>query len=223
MEKTAEKMDKRRVARLKHIYDATRILIEKKNINEVTFPEIAKEADIPVSSLYHYFSAPEDVFFDLTKNILEYFQNTLSEPLDYSVITHWKDVQTIIEERHIQYYNNHKFARELLLGNHIYSRVLQADLSNDLTLGEQIYKIYDQLYYLPRLPNEYNIFSIALEVTDRVYSISHRQHGYITDIMAKEAIRLSHAYLGLYLPRYMQSKPIEIYSLKKALINQGIE
>lgn len=208
MEKPVEKMDKRRVERLKHIYDATRNLVEKKSVNEVTFAEIAKEAGIPVSSLYHYFSAPEDVFFDLTKNILEDFQAILSEPMDYSAITHWKDVQTIIEQRYIDYYHQNKFARELILGNHIYNRVLQADLSNDLILGEQIFKIYNKLYYLPQLPSEYNIFSIALEVADKVYSISHRQHGHITDIMAKEAIRLSHAYLGLYLPRYMQPKVI---------------
>ncbi len=208
MEKPVEKMDKRRASRLKNIYDATCILIERQGVNEVTFAEIAKEANIPVSSLYHYFSSPGDVFFDLTKNILDDFQTVLSEPVDCNAVTHWKDIQTMIEQRYIEYYHQNKFARELILGNHIYNRVLQADLSNDLILGEQIHKIYNNLYYLPLLPDEYNIFSIALEVADKVYSMSHRQHGHITDIMAKEGIRLSHAYLGLYLPRYMQRKKI---------------
>ncbi len=204
------KTDKRRIQRLELIRNATRTLIETKGVNQVTLADIAKESGIPAPSLYHYYSHPSDIFLDLTNEVMFDFQELVKKDFPTNKIHHWTDIQTLIEYRYIEYYQKNKFARDLILGHHIYSNIHKVDLSNDLVLGDYILKIYDKFYHLPQLPTEYNIFSIALEVADKVYSMSHRERGNITDLMIDEAVKISHAYLGLYLPYYMQKKQSSI-------------
>ncbi len=202
------KTDKRRIQRLELIRNAARCLIETKGVNQVTLADIAKETDIPAPSLYHYYSHPSDIFLDLANEIMLDFQELAQQDFPADEISHWTDIQTLLEHRYIDYYQKHTYARELILGHHTYSNIHKVDLSNDLVLGDYIFKIYDKFYHLPQLPTEYNIFSIALEVADKVYSMSHREYGTITPLMIKEAVKISHAYLGLYLPYYMQRKMI---------------
>ncbi|WED23435.1 hypothetical protein L3Q72_19540 [Vibrio sp. JC009] len=69
-----------------------------------------------------------------------------------------------------------------------------------MVLGRRVESIYRRFFDIPTLPSSINIFAIALQAADKVYSLSYREHHCIEAEMAEEGIRLSEAYLGLYLP-----------------------
>ena len=58
----------------------------------------------------------------------------------------------------------------------------------------------------PALPEDLNVFSLAMELGDRVYARSVQQHGHITPRLAEEGMRVFDAYLGLYLPHCLPKR-----------------
>ncbi|HLV19064.1 MAG TPA: TetR/AcrR family transcriptional regulator, partial [Pseudomonas sp.] len=58
-------------------------------------------------------------------------------------------------------------------------------------------------FLLPPLPEELDIFALAIELADRVYASSVQQHGEITPRWREEGLRVLLAYLGVYLPAWL--------------------
>lgn len=59
---------------------------------------------------------------------------------------------------------------------------------------------------LPALPEEIDIFALAIELADRVYASSVQLHGQITSRWREEGLRVVIAYLGLYLPPWLSKR-----------------
>ncbi|MNJ58921.1 hypothetical protein D3C77_545800 [compost metagenome] len=79
----------------------------------------------------------------------------------------------------------------------------QADRQHDLELGDLMHKLFAQHFQLPALPEDVDVFALAMELGDRVYARSVQLHGQITARMAEEGMRVFDAYLGLYLPPFL--------------------
>ena len=164
---------------------------------------VAKQAEIPPSSLYHFFPKPEALFNALVQEIFQEFDAIIDQNLDGLSIGHWTDIFTALQNRYVTFYRQHKYVRDLILGQHVINGVHHADFVHDNLLGCGIHKHHDRYYQLPQLPTSHNIFAIALQIADKVYSISHQEHGNITDELAAEGLKASLAYLGMYLPDQM--------------------
>ena len=139
----------------------------------------------------------------LVEDIFSDFDAILDEPLEPEKISHWSDIIRQLQERNIAYYRKHKYVRNLILGQHVGSTIRHADFNHDDLLGCRIRQFHEQFYLLPPLPASFNIFAIAIQIADKVYSISHQEFGNITDVMAREGINASIAYLASYLPNHM--------------------
>ena len=142
----------------------------------------------------------------LVDDIFSEFDHIAAEPLSNEDIHHWRDIFTQLQARSVAFYREHKYVRDLILGQHVVSTIRHADYEHDNLLGCGIHKHHQQLFQLPPLPRKYNVFAIALQIADKVYSISHKEHGNITDLMANEGLSASLAYLSCYLPDRMQKK-----------------
>jgi len=118
-------------------------------------------------------------------------------------IHHWTDINRMIEQGFVNYYSNNPLVQRILLGQHTYASIRHADAQNDLLLAEYVEQIYRQYFILPELPKDVNIFAIALQVADKVYSMNYRENGNIPNEMAREAIIVTEAYLGVYLPKIL--------------------
>jgi hypothetical protein len=106
----------------------------------------------------------------------------------------------MIETAYVKYYNSSPIAKKLILGRHTFSELGHADTEHDLMLGEQVERIYRQFFDIPQLPQPINIFTISLQVADKIYSLSYRKYGYIIPELAEEALLLTESYLKLYIP-----------------------
>lgn len=200
------KQQARSLERRRAIMDATRELLENTTISELSLYQVAEKAGIPPSSVYHFFPKVDALLDALVEEVFTAFDGILDQPLNVEIIKHWSDIIRQLQARYIAYYREHKYVRDLILGQHIVGTIRHADYQHDDQLGCRIRHFHEQFYQLPPLPEEYNIFAIALQIADKVYSISHQEFGNITDTMAQEGINACLAYLRQYLPENMCSQ-----------------
>ena len=204
--RTRRKPQARSLERRRAILDATRELLETTTISDLSLYQVADKAGIPPSSLYHFFPKVDVLLGALVEEIFTEFDAIMNKPLDIDAIHHWTDITRQLQARFVAYYREHKYVRDLILGQHVISTIRHADYMHDDLLGRRIREYHEQLFQLPPLPEAYNIFAVALQVADKVYSISYQEYGNITGEMAREGRRAAQAYLGLYLPEVMPKR-----------------
>ena len=194
----------RSLERRKKIMNAARVLITSESISSLSLYDIAHKAEIPPSSLYHFFPKIEYLLQAMAEEVFTAFDECVSRPVAFDEVQHWSDIGFILETRMVEYYQRNNMARALILGQHAHGSILASDHKHDDEMGRQIETIYRQYFQLPPLPTEYNIFAIALQIADKVYAMSHQEYGNITPAMAKEGWRAAQSYLAIYLPEQLQ-------------------
>ena len=192
--------------KLERIHTAAILLIESRDINKISIYDISREAGIASSTIYHHYPKVEAIFEHLMTTVFKDFDNVLHNAIIPSNVHIWPDINRMIETAFVDFYRKNKLVQKLLLSQHIFTSIRHADLENDTRLGIIVDSIYRQYFDIPQQPPHINIFTVSLQLADRVYSLDYRRLGDISDDMAEEAIRATEAYLSLYLPHFMKIK-----------------
>ena len=190
-------------ARIDTILAAARELLAEHGVASLSIYSVAERAQIPPSSVYHFFASVPALLEALTSDVHRAFREALGAPIDHRAFTTWHDLSRLIEQRMLDIYNEDAAARQLILAQHGLSEVVQADRQHDLELGKLMHTLFDQHFHLPPLPAEVDVFVLAMALSDRVYARSMLLHEQITARMAEEGMRVFEAYLGLYLPPFL--------------------
>ncbi len=194
-------------ARIAQILAAARELLAEQGVAALSIYSVAEHAGIPPSSVYHFFASVPALLNALTADVHAAFRASLAEPVDHERLSSWRDLSRLIEQRMLAIYNHDAAARQLILAQHGLSEVTQADHQHDIELGGLMQVLFERHFRLPALPEDIEVFALALELGDRVYARSVQLHGSITPRMAEEGMRVFDAYLALYLPPYLPKRP----------------
>lgn len=186
--------------RIERILDATETLLGEQGLGELSMYAIAEQAQIPPSSVYHFFPQVGDVLAALAERVFIELDLLLQDQADLPHDGGWPALVERIEARFQAYYQSHAAARELLLGAHELSAIRQADRQHDLQLGRRFRECLSSHYQLPSLPEEVDVFTLALQAADKLLAVDYQQNGSLTAPMCREASRMIIGYLGLYLP-----------------------
>ena len=205
---TPRKPRARSQARIDSILEAARTLLANEGVASLSFFSVAERAQIPPSSVYHFFASVPAPLEALTADVHGAFRACLAAPVEAAALNTWHDLSRLVELRMLSIYNEDAAARQLILAQHGLSEVTQADRQHDLELGEQMHALFAQHFQLPVLPEDVDVFALAMELGDRVYARSVQLHGQITPRMAEEGMRVFDAYLGLYLPPFLPKRKI---------------
>ena len=197
-------------ARIDSILDAARTLLAAEGVASLSIYSVAERAQIPPSSVYHFFASVPALLEALTADVHAAFRACLQAPIDHHALRDWRDLSRLVEQRMLQIYDEDAAARQLILAQHGLTEVTQADRQHDIELGDLMHKLFDHHFELPRLPEDVDVFALAMELGDRVYARSVQQHGQITPRMAEEGMRVFDAYIGLYLPPYLPKRSLLI-------------
>lgn len=187
-------------ARIAQILDAARTLLREQGFAGLSIYSVAERAGIPPSSVYHFFASVPAVLEALTADIHATFRACLQVPVEHAELHDWRDLSRLVEQRMLAIYAQDSAARQLILAQHGLSEVTQADRQHDLELGRLMQDLFERHFPLPQLPEDVDVFALAMELGDRVYARSVQLHGEITPRLAAEGMRVFDAYLGLYLP-----------------------
>ena len=194
-------------ARIQLIPDAARQLLAENGVDNLSIYSVAERAGIPPSSVYHFFASVPALLQGLTADIHAAFRATLQQPVNHAELRDWRDLSRIVEQRMLDIYSADSAARQLILSQHGLAEVTQADHQHDLELGRLMHDLFNRHFPLPELPQDIDVFALALELGDRVYARSVQQSGEITPRLAEEGQRVFDAYLGLYLPAALPKRP----------------
>jgi hypothetical protein len=144
----------------------------------------------------------------LTADIHGAFRACLQEPIAHEQLRDWRDLSRLVEQRMLAIYAADAAARQLILAQHGLAEVTQADRQHDIELGQLMQQLFDRHFPLPQLPEDVDVFALAMELGDRVYARSVQLHGEITPRMAEEGMRVFDAYLSLYLPPHLPKRAL---------------
>jgi AcrR family transcriptional regulator len=200
---TPRKPRARSQARIDSILDAARELLAAQGVASLSIYSVAERAQIPPSSVYHFFASVPAMLEALTADVHAAFRASLQAPVDHDALHSWRDLSRIVEMRMLKIYNDDAAARQLILAQHGLTEVNQADRQHDIELGHLMFEVFDRHFQLPPLPNDVDVFALAMELGDRVYARSMQLHEQITPRMAEEGMRVFDAYMGLYLPPFL--------------------
>lgn len=211
----------RGLERRKQILACAKDMLSEHEEISLSIYDIAKKSGIPASSIYHFFPKTNDIFEAILDEYLQLFDDCIAEPINPKEVNHWSDIGRILETRMLNIYQENELIRRMILGQHTYGELLKADQEHDQKLGRTLQEIYQQFYQLPTLPAELNIFAIALQISDKIYAMSHQNHGQITDVYAQEGWNAAKAYLSIYLPQYLEKQQDNIYETLALLEQQN--
>ncbi|AMB86616.1 TetR family transcriptional regulator [Pseudomonas agarici] len=203
---TARKPRARSQGRIDSILDAARTLLADEGVASLSIYSVAEHAQIPPSSVYHFFASVPALLEALTADVHAAFRASLEEPIDHVSLDTWHDLSRLVEQRMLNIYSEDAAARQLILTQHGLTEVSQADRQHDVELGDLMHKLFIRHFELPTLPTDVDVFALAMELGDRVYARSVQVHDQITPRMAEEGMRVFDAYLGLYLPPYLPKR-----------------
>ena len=193
-------------ARIDLILNAARTLLAAEGVASLSIYSVAERAEIPPSSVYHFFAGVPALLEALTGDVHAAFRACLQAPIEHEALRGWVDLSRIVEQRMLTIYNEDAAARQLILAQHGLAEVTRADRQHHLELGQLLHGLFMRHFELPVLPQEVDVFALAMELGDRVYARSIQLHDSITPRMAEEGMRVVDAYLGLYLPPFLPKR-----------------
>lgn len=194
-------------ARRESLLNSAAALLIEKDLEDITFLDIAEHANIPKGSAYHFYANIMDLYSALTARIGEDLYNCLAQPITDQSISHWHDVCNNMIDRSVAFYEASPAARQLLIGGKTPPQFKRADRDNDRRLGALLKQHLETYFVLPQIPNELDVFFYAVEIIDLMFVLSMLRENDITEAMTAEAKRAARAYLETYLPRELPRQP----------------
>jgi AcrR family transcriptional regulator len=192
--------------RIAAILAAARALLAENGAAGLSIYAVAERAEMPPSSVYHFFPSVPALLQALTADVHAAFRACLAAPVEHAALRCWRDLSRIVQERMLAVYAADAAARQLILASHGLADVTLADRQHDVQLGDSMRALFDRHFHLPELPEDIEVFSLAMELGDRVYALSVQRHGHIEPRLAEEGMRVFDAYLALYLPPFLPKR-----------------
>ncbi|WP_189637754.1 TetR/AcrR family transcriptional regulator [Thalassotalea sp. HSM 43] len=205
-EKKTRKVQQRRLDRQEKIREATIELLKTKDVNDLSLYDVAAEAEIPPSSLYHFYPKIDDLLTDVMLSVRDRLNSLYQETLKNSDITEWRQLSELLFKSSQQFHNTHPYAPKLMLGLLPSTSIAKARLTRLHDERVRDFEIFDYYFHLPPLPDDKNLFEIAEVIGNVVLSLGYMAKGTVTDSACREAILAVNGYLANYFPPYMTLK-----------------
>ena len=192
-------MHKRGVERRKKLLKAAYALLCERDIEEISFRDIADRAGVPEGSAYHFYANRFDLYTALADDLSALFAKAHKRKVPTSSQGSWQALVEYLVDVGAGVYAANPPARQLLIGGKTPPEVKQADRMNDRKVGELMYEVCARYFELPDSPELHAAFYYFIEITDLIFMISVIEHGEITASMLREAKRAGVGYLATYL------------------------
>lgn len=185
--------------RRQRLLEATYELLCEHPVEEVSFRDIAKHADVPEGSAYHFFANRFDIFSALASDLSALFVEAHKKPVQKAKRKTWQGLIKHFVNVGAKIYAENPPARQLLIGGKTPPEVKQADRINDRAVGDVMYDVFASHFEIAATKKARDAFYYFIEITDLIFTLSMIEHGKITPAMLDEAKRAGTAYLGTYV------------------------
>lgn len=196
----ARRTQKRGEERRQRLLDSAASLLAGREIADISLEDIARNADIPVTSAYHFYPDKHRLLTALAARYGEAFERIVVKPLPAAQIRRWEDVIERLIDRAVRYYKDNPAARKLLIDGKTPSDIKLADRVHDRAIGSLLETAIARHFVLLEFPERSDVFYHAVEIVDVLLQVSVIRFGRITPTMVRHARIGSVAYLREFLP-----------------------
>ena len=199
MSDPSRKTQERGRARRTALVEASRRLLQAREIEEISLTDVADEAGIPKSSAYHFFGQVTEVY-EAAASVMEAELYDHMAAVDTRPCRDWRQVVTRFVRHGVSFFNGNRDAMQLLIGPRTPSAIKLKDRQADFAIAELLRDRIARRSQLPELADTPELFFRAIEIADLFFGLSVIRHGHITEEFDSEAGRAACAYLSIYLP-----------------------
>jgi AcrR family transcriptional regulator len=200
---------RRGAARRTQLIEAAVALLHTRELDEFSLELVARQAGIPLTSIYHFYPDKLALMMAVTGHYNEQLAGVLAKPYRLTSDSTWEDLWTAIVRRVIRWLKATPGAGRLLISGKMPPEVKLADRTYDRVHGALVESIIARHFELPALTERTTIFYHAVEITDLLLQLSMIRSQRITPRMVNHALIASQAYLREFLPKRLPRKDIQ--------------
>ncbi|MCX7345659.1 MAG: TetR/AcrR family transcriptional regulator [Alphaproteobacteria bacterium] len=173
--------------RYEMLLDAAERLLVREGPDALTIQRLAKEAHVPMASVYHFFPSPAAVSVGLSERYLAGFGELVGRPIENVTRMTWQDIVATLIDRGVAYYSDHPYAQRLILGSDHSWQIRSADLANNRLLAASIAELLaDQFPHVNR-EELLQAVIVGISIGDAIFTLSIFDQGTITPDFGREA------------------------------------
>lgn len=182
------------------------------NIEDISFYDLARKADIPPASVHYLFPSMAAIQSELRNrynteisDLLVEFHATMAERR----VPTWQEWLRIEASEARDYYSRTRPACEVLLGPLLHRGNREASLQGNAQVGASNLANMKRIFLVPEMPGLEAKFARNCAIIETFWSTSYLATGTISDFAFDESIRAAAAYLRNFLPEMLAPQPAE--------------
>ncbi|WDI30102.1 TetR/AcrR family transcriptional regulator [Hyphococcus flavus] len=195
-------MQARGVKRRERITSAAKELLLKKNLEDISYNEIAETAKVPAGSAYHFFPNVNSIYAAIAMEFLQRYVSAIAAPANKDFHT-WQDVIDKQIEQGAKLFQEDPAAMKIIIGGKTPPEIKHWDRENDRRIAEMTEQDIKRYFQLPEIPRANKVFFYYVEIVDLIFSLSVLEHGTIAPHMVHEAQVAGKSYLSNYIPNIL--------------------
>ncbi|RTR38764.1 TetR/AcrR family transcriptional regulator [Shewanella canadensis] len=182
---------------------AGKSLLEERCIEDISLANVAKLAEIPLASSYHFFPNINSLWVEIASVFGTEISQVIFKSFTLDEDDNWQAIIRICIRRAAELYRNNRSYQQLIIGGKTPAYIKLADRRNDEVIGRLLIDAIEDHFVIPDFPDQAQVFFHAVEIADLMFMLSVNKHDEITDKMEEEAKRASIAYLKCYLGEFL--------------------
>ena len=189
--------------RFESILQATEELLKTANLEDISFYDIARQADISPASVNYLFPTMAALRIELTKKYARLHADALIEvqrAMARMRNPSWQDWMRVLAKRAQEEYNANRPLSEVVLGPVLHRDSRRAQLEENIRLAHAMMESFTQVFVVPSIPGLEERFAMMYDMIDGLWSSAYIKYGRVDDLSVEEGMRMRIAYLRTVLP-----------------------
>lgn len=182
------------------LLDAAERLLTRATGDDLTIQKLAREAKVPMASVYHFFPGPAAISVALSERYMAGFAELVGRPIPGRAAKSWREIIGLLINRTVRFYREHPYAQTLVLGSDHSWAIRQSDLANNRALADPIVALIGDKFVGVQTDALREAIVVGISIGDAVYSLSIAEQGEITPHYGREAAIAICAYLDAKFP-----------------------
>ncbi len=196
--------------RFEKIVQAAEDLLQTANIEDISFYDIARQAQISPPSIAYLFPTMAALRTELsrrylvigTKDVVQVHQ-ALAQVRNPS----WRQWVYEMGVRARDYYNDHRHVSEVVLGPMLHRETRRASFEENKKVAHSLLESFKQVFIVPEIPGLTEKFAVSIEIVEALWGRSYILNGTIDDDSFEESMRIQFGYLRSILPETLAVAP----------------
>jgi AcrR family transcriptional regulator len=186
--------------RVQRILAAADEILATDGFEALTIRRLARQAGVPVGSIYQFFSDKSAVVDALARHYMDGFEELMEELVEGAADAEWADLTDAVFDAFVEMYRARPGYVALWRGRHLSPELMRADDANNALLAQGLRRIVVARTGQPDDARTALACEVAVHVGDALLQLAFRRNPHGDPAVINEAKRIQRLYLQDLLP-----------------------